>query len=136
LNFRVFAVAVDRSADVFPAWAVPSNGFHPLERQNGELFRWVGGDAVIELIGARRDALEFDAESGPGMRSQPFALHVVRADGADVVNVQVGSRTRIRVPLDGASALDRLVLRGEGGGIAVPGDARILDFRVFAARVS
>jgi hypothetical protein len=134
LNFRVFSISVDRSADVFPPWAVPTTGFYPLERVGNEIFRWVGDEAVVELQPGRADALEFDAESGPGMHSRPFRLRVARSNGDQLVSVEVGSRTRVTVPLRSAEGNDSLRLRAEGGGHRIAGDPRTLNFRVFAAR--
>jgi hypothetical protein len=130
LNFRVFSVAVERTRDVFAAWAVPASGFYPPERQDDELFRWARGGATVELDPARRDVLEFDAESGPGMGSKPFELRVTGDGGVELVRAEIGSRTRVRVPLRDAGA--SLRLNADGGGAVVGGDPRTLDFRVFA----
>ena len=125
---------VDRTADVFPAWAVPATGFYPLERHAQDVFRWVRGDASIELHHTGDDALVFDAESGPGMRSQPFLLHVLANSGTEIATAEVGSRTTVRVALDRARGCTSLLLRAEGGGHAIAGDPRTLNFRVFAPR--
>lgn len=130
-DVRVFSVSVDRSADVFPAWALPSGGFYPLERNGAELFRWVGGEATIQLDPSHPDALAFDAESGPGMCSRPFRLDVVGGDGATLAGALIGPRTRVWVPLRGTPSAS-LVLRAQGGGAPTPGDPRTLNFRVFA----
>jgi hypothetical protein len=135
LDFRVFAVAVERIADVFPSWAVPAAGFHPLERDGAETFRWIGGEAIVELHPSRRDRLEFDAESGPGMRSRPFRLRVVRPDGTELVDLEVGTRTRVVVPLAISDRVESIVLRADGGGVTIASDPRNLDFRVFAPRL-
>jgi len=86
LNFRVFEVVVERRSDVMPAWAKPAKGFYPLESHAGSVFRWVGNDAVIGLHSVHGDTLVFDVESGPGLDSKPFTLHVRRPDGADVAS--------------------------------------------------
>jgi hypothetical protein len=67
------------------------------------------------------------------MRSRPFRLRVARSNGDQLVSVEVGSRTRVTVPLRGAEGNDSLVLRAEGGGHRIAGDPRTLNFRVFAA---
>jgi hypothetical protein len=133
-RLRVWSVSVDRAADVFPAWALPASGFYPLERQDGEVFRWVCGDAVVELDRACGESLEFDAESGPGMRSLPFRLRIAGPDGADLAEAEIGSRTRVRVPLRAAGGAGALLFRAEGGGVSIAGDPRTLNFRVFAPR--
>jgi hypothetical protein len=134
LNFRVFSVSIDRTADVFPAWATPANGFYALERVDADLFRWVGGEATVELCPARPDFLEFDAEAGPGMLSRPFRLRVLGRDGVELVCVKIGSRNRVTVPLREADGSDSISFRAEGGGASVAGDPRTLNFRVFAPR--
>ena len=130
---RVFSIAVERTVDVFPAWATAASGFYPLERRDADVFRWVGSDATLTLDPSGTGALEFDAESGPGMRSRPFRLRVLRPGGGEVVSAEVGSRTRVRVPLGDVDRPRSLLLRAEGGGASVDGDPRTLNFRVFPA---
>jgi polysaccharide pyruvyl transferase WcaK-like protein len=133
LNFRVFDVAVERLADVFPAWATPGQGFYPLERHAGDTFRWVGGDASIAIHPAHGHALTFDVESGPGFASQSFTLQVEGTDGSPIATFEVGSRATVTVPLDGLSAGAGLLLRADGGGRRVDGDPRVLNYRIFPA---
>jgi hypothetical protein len=121
---------VAEAADVFPAWAVPARGFYPLERRAQDVFRWVRGDARIELDRTDDDALVFDAESGPGMRSQPFLLRVLANGRTEIATVEVGSRTTVRIALE--RGCTSLLLRAEGGGHELTGDPRTLNFRVFA----
>jgi hypothetical protein len=134
LNFRVFSMTVERTSDVFPAWAVPAAGFYPAERLDGDLFRWVGSDATVDLDPAHRKVLQFDAESGPGMQSKPFELHVVTSDGVELVCARIGSRTRVRVPLRDVPGAHSIVLRAPGGGAVIGGDPRTLNYRVFAPK--
>ena len=98
------------------------------------MFRWVGNEATVALHEARGEVLEFDVESGPGMRSQPFRLRVLAPDGRELASTEVGSRTHVAVPLRDAGAADALLLRADGGGFTVAGDPRTLNFRVFAPR--
>ncbi|HWT05073.1 MAG TPA: hypothetical protein VN224_04905 [Xanthomonadales bacterium] len=133
LNFRVFALSVERTSDVFPAWADPRDGFYALERHAGSEFRWVGGDATIAVHRVHGDTLSFDAESGPGLGSKPFQLQVAAPDGSVLASADVASRTTVRVPLRGLEDGGSLTLRAQGGGRAVTGDPRTLNYRVFAA---
>jgi len=132
LNFRVFSLDIERTVDVFPAWAVPQSGFYPPEGEGADLFRWVSGEATIQLEGSGHRVLEFEAESGPSMGSQPFRLGVF-ADGVELHSAEVGTRTRVCLPLPDA-APQSLVMRADGGGMAIAGDPRTLNFRVFAAK--
>lgn len=133
LNFRVFDVSVERVEDVFPAWATPGPGFYPLENHAGSAFRWVSGDAAVAVYGVHGDVLAFDAESGPGLESKPFKLHVIAPDGSDIHTAEIASRTKVRIPLAALQGAATLTLRSEGGGRPVKGDPRTLNYRVFAA---
>jgi hypothetical protein len=133
LNFRVFEMSVERSADVFPAWAVPQRGFYPLEGQGGPGFRWVCGDAVIAIGADHGDALRFDVEPGPGVGSRPFVLHAAGPGGSEILRAEIGGRTTVDVPLAALAGADVLTLRAEGGGRVIAGDPRTLDYRIFAA---
>jgi hypothetical protein len=118
------------AADVFPAWAAPASGFYPLERYAQDVFRWVRGDARIELQRTGDDTLVFDAESGPGMQSQPFLLRVLANGHSEIATAEVGARTTVRVALEPGHT--SLLLRAEGGGHEIAGDPRTLNYRVFA----
>ena len=133
LNFRVFELCVQRTSDVFPAWADARDGFYALERHAGSEFRWVGGDATIAVHRVHGDTLSFDAESGPGLGSKPFQLQVAGPDGRVLAATEVASRTTVRVPLRALENGGSLTLRAQGGGRAVTDDPRTLNFRVFAA---
>ncbi|HEY4439457.1 MAG TPA: hypothetical protein VGN14_03320 [Candidatus Elarobacter sp.] len=134
LDYRVFDLAVDHVADVFPAWAAPAKGFYPLERHDGAVFRWISGEATIDVVGPHDDALTFDAESGPGFGSRPFELRVSDEAGTLLAATEVASRTTVRVPLGPAARVSALKLSAEGSGRSVSGDPRTLNYRVFASR--
>jgi hypothetical protein len=124
---------VAAAADVFPAWAVPSSGFYPLERHSHDRFRWVGGDAKVKLHRSGDHTLVFDAESGPGMRSQPFLLRVLANGRTEIAAVEVGSRMTVALPI--ANDCTMLVFLAEGGDHhGAAGDPRTLNYRVFASR--
>jgi len=132
LDFRVFDINLERADDVFPIWAEPEAGFYAPERDDDRLFRWIGGDATIRLANARGATLSFDVESGPGFASQPFNLVVLAADGSEVARAVVGTRVTVDVPLERSVRFDELTLHADGGGQTVPGDDRVMNFRVFA----
>lgn len=137
LNFRVFAVFVERYADVFPAWAKPARGFYPLERYGGSAYRWVCRAGTVELAaapdGAREETLRFAVEPGPGMNAKPFVLRIADSAGREILQTEIADRVTIAVPLAALHGSASLELQAAGGGHAVPGDPRTLDFRVFAA---
>jgi hypothetical protein len=132
LNFRVRDVFVERFADVFPVWARPACGFYPAERCEGDVFRWVCGEATVELASARGQTLRFGVEPGPGMNSMPFVLHIV-SGAREILRAVIAERTTVEVPLGGLNDATTLQLQADGGGRLVVGDPRALDFRVFAA---
>jgi hypothetical protein len=132
LDFRVFDVKLETTDDVFPMWAQPAAGFYEPERDDDLLFRWIAGDATIVLSSTRGKRLSFDAESGPGFASQPFTLIVRAADGSEVASALVGTRVTVDVPIDRSDRFDALTLHADGGGRTVPGDDRVMNFRVFA----
>lgn len=110
-------------------------GWYPAERA-AEPFRWATSDAeiVVTRPTGRRRELQLDLEPGPGMGAHPFELDVVGADEAVVATVRAQGRAAVRVPLPLRSGTESRVfrLRVRGGGIGVPSDPRILNFRVFS----
>jgi hypothetical protein len=133
LNFRLFEAALERHADVMPPWAKPAKGFYELESFGQRTFRWVNNDAVVMLHAERGAELSFDVEPGPGLNGAPFTLEIRLPGGELLAAPQIASATRVCIPLAGLSGADRLTLRVAGGGKYVPGDPRIMNFRVFAA---
>jgi hypothetical protein len=63
-------------------------------------------------------------------------LDVVGADEAVVGTVRAQGRAVVRVPLPLRSGTESQVfrLRVRGGGISIPSDPRVLNFRVFSVR--
>jgi hypothetical protein len=132
-----------------PAWQVPHadivepdsrlhlrNGWHALERQDGDLFRWIQNDAEILVDGApgRYGRLALDVEAGPSFGGRPAPLQVLADDGRVLASTEVLGRQTLEIELPPAPERWRLLrLHTEGGGLAVPGDPRILNFRVFRA---
>jgi hypothetical protein len=133
LNFRVFGLWVERCPDIFPPWARPARGFYPLERRDSAVFRWVCGEATVAIDRPCGSTLAFEVESGPGLESRPFVLHVAGPDGAHVLRTEIDGRTSVRVPLDLLGDPALLTLTAAGGGRVVPGDPRTLNYRVFPA---
>jgi FkbM family methyltransferase len=109
-------------------------GWYPFEHYRGQTFRWVANDAelIIREPTGTRQTLSLEVEPGPGVGSRPFMLQVLDEKGHPAATAEVKGRRVIhmRLPIvKGQSAIFRLHV--EGGGIPVPNDPRILNFRVF-----
>jgi hypothetical protein len=103
------------------------------ETYRGASFRWVDNDAEIVLHGGTGEAtVAIACEGGPSLGRRSFALRVldsahrqvdhVICDGAD-------RRTEMLLPRSDGDARYRLHV--DGGGKSIPGERRILNFRVF-----
>lgn len=112
-------------------------GWHDLEQEPRGPFRWVNTDAeiVITRPGDVAARLALEAESGPGMGVQPFELQLCDEEGIRVGAAVVSRRHDIYFdvpPLRGEGAVFRLV--APSGGLTIPSDPRVLNFRVFRMR--
>jgi hypothetical protein len=109
-------------------------GWEKLEDHLGETFRWVG--PMCELLiripqGPSRNLL-VQLEAGPSAGKAGVQIRIEDESGAELRTVSVHRIRLISVPLQGVTGHTRLVrLRAVGGGNPVPGDGRILNFRVF-----
>ncbi len=136
LNFRVFKIEVASA----PSEIVPidlglklGSGWYPLETFAGKTFRWAGNESVVEVENPQKvGSLRLDIEPGPGVGSRPFKLSVVEGSGAQLVEIDVHERQHVSIPLPDTSGAAKLRLKVKGGGLSVPGDARILNFRAFS----
>jgi len=112
-------------------------GWHELERDGEQFFRWIETDAEIIVTNpsAERRALVLDVESGPSRNCSPFELTLTSEYGEPVATATVSYRHPITLeipPIAAEPAVFRLVVPGKGANI--PGDSRILNFRVFQIR--
>jgi hypothetical protein len=104
------------------------------ETFHGTSFRWVDNDAEIILRGAPGQArVAIACEGGPSLGQRTFALRVL--DGAHrqvdhVVCDGPDRRPELLLPAGGGET--RYTLHVDGGGKPVPGERRILNFRVFS----
>ena len=109
------------------------HGWHRLEQSGTEKFHWVDRNAelVVRIPAAAQD-LCLLLEPGPSLKAEPFDL-VVRLAGAEIARVRINGLTPVRVPLPVApGAVAMLTLSPDRTGDALPGDSRVLHFRVFA----
>lgn len=107
-------------------------GWYVLEEAAGAVFRWVRNDAEIVVTDAGARSLELDLEPGPGMRFRPFVLSVRDERGEQLLRAHVPARRRLEIDLPREARVPyALTLHAEGGGMAVAGFTRVLNFRVF-----
>jgi Glycosyl transferase family 2 len=112
-------------------------GWHGLESDGEELFRWLDTDGEIILINASKTnrALVIDVESGPSRKCEPFELSLKNEQGGHLATATVSFRHLITLELpeiETRSTILRLVV--PGGGDRIAGDTRILNLRVFQMR--
>ncbi|MDB5069327.1 MAG: hypothetical protein JWM87_438 [Candidatus Eremiobacteraeota bacterium] len=109
-------------------------GWHPLERDRDEMFRWAGDDALLyaPVFAAVDHRLLLEVEPGPGVGSQPFALEVYDGAGALLGTFTVRGRETLDLVLAASlPVMHRLRLHVVGGGARTPGDERVLNYRAF-----
>jgi hypothetical protein len=109
-------------------------GWHRFEEAGTERFRWVATDAelVVRVAGGAQD-LCLLVEPGPSLNGQPFHLLVRLKDGTTIGKVKVSGLSVVRVPIPlAAGSVAALLLSPDRQGEALPGDSRVLNFRVLA----
>ncbi|HEV2741177.1 MAG TPA: hypothetical protein VGU66_21640 [Candidatus Elarobacter sp.] len=133
--FRVFSIRAEPlRPEVVPLLAgfrIGRGGWYGLEQQGGDVFRWVNNDAEIVVTDAGANVLELDAEPGPALGADALKLGVL-ARGEELARFVIESRRRITLDVSGSHEVPYpLTLRAENGGTPLPGQPRILNFRVF-----
>ena len=113
-------------------------GWYAIERYApDESFRWVNDRAEVTLEPPSNPPppLLFDLEPGPGVAGRPFLLQVTDDAGHVLGARLVSGRETLELVLPPAKG-DRLSFRFHvpAGGLAVPSDPRIMNFRVFSCR--
>lgn len=159
LNFRVFNVGISNTKydlstlrylndlnDITPSQTAESlrsqrrlkggavyllNGWHDLERQAGEKFRWAQTGAEVLVDGCVGE-LALDIAPGPSLGRPDMNLSVRSSSGDVIARLNIKDRAVVKIPVDAETAKGRILeLRAESEGVAIPGDSRRLDFRVF-----
>ncbi len=110
-------------------------GWYPAQQDgNGRVFRWAGQDAelVVRRPACADPTLAFELEPGPGVGYQSFALQVLDSGNDLVAETVVEGRSvfSFRAPA-GVEAAYHFRFHVIGGGLPVPNDPHILNFRVF-----
>ncbi len=131
---RAVRLLRSRGGDIFgPGIEYWGDGWHRLEESGTERFRWVSTNAelVVRTSGRSHD-LCLLVEPGPSLRGRPFELQVHIAGGKTIGRASVGGLTLLRIPLPPESHVAALFLSPDQQGEALPGDLRVLNFRVLA----
>lgn len=114
------------------------DNWYPLEKQNGNTFRWVKNDAEILVAPETGGAdLLIDLEPGPSLGGQAMKLEARDSGGKVLLKKDVTHRETVRLRLasqiQNAAGLSTISLHSLNGGGAIAGDTRTLNFRVFRA---
>ncbi len=136
VNMREGTVPVTPAGDYIdeqaPAGITYGRGWYPNEQHSAKRFRWAHDNAELTLAGAAEtSSLRMELEPGPSAGSEGVVLTISDKIGGVIGAVTLQRRMMMQIDLP-ASAQDRaLIFSVQGGGMAVQGDARILNFRVF-----
>ena len=114
------------------------DNWYPLEKQNGNTFRWVNNNAEILVSPETGGAdLLIDLEPGPSLGGQALKLEARDSGGHVLLKKDVAHRETVHLRLDSqfqkAAGLSTISLHSLNGGGAIAGDTRTLNFRVFRA---
>jgi hypothetical protein len=106
----------------------------PYETYRNVSFRWVDNDAEIVLRGGTGETrVAIVCEGGPSLGRRSFPLRVLDAAGRQVDHIVCnGADRRAEMLLPVGASATRFSLHVDGGGRRVPGEQRILNFRVFS----
>jgi hypothetical protein len=109
------------------------SGWYSVERNSHQVFRWVDNDAelTVKLCADPAPPLVFDIEPGPGVNRQPFALQVLDAHWNLQAQAWIRGRETLQLQLPPGDRTLSLRLHVVGGGVSIPEDPRILNFRVY-----
>jgi lipopolysaccharide transport system ATP-binding protein len=110
-------------------------GWGAIETQAGRRFCWIANDAelIVAQPTGRVDELALEIEPGPSLGGAPLRLELRDERGATIGSATAIGRTEVRFKLPiVAGRGTRVWLHVDGGGLPVPNDPRVLNFRVFA----
>jgi malonyl-CoA O-methyltransferase len=113
------------------------SGWFPLERWNDETFRWASPLAELIIDGTEieeaRAVLLLRIESGPSVGGETLELGVLDASSREVDRIRLRGRSDVEVTLPvEPKTISRFYIRCDQKADAVPGDGRVLLFRVFS----
>ncbi|HZS07228.1 MAG TPA: hypothetical protein VFD58_20495 [Blastocatellia bacterium] len=125
-------------ADITAPGISVGSGWYIPETDGNRTWRWVGNDAELTLSLPQKGlpALSLDVESGPGLDNKPFTLSLQNSAGQTLAQVEAREKGIVNLPLPPQPGqTETLRLHVDGGGRVVPGDNRVLNFRVFGLRL-
>ena len=124
------------SGDLQAGGVFVGRGWYPLERFEGQTFRWVDRDAEVVLTSpvATSAVLRIDAEVGPGVGGDRVDVSAIDANGHTVATEHLHGRAILEMRIPTVPGTQNLVirLRPDRGGRVLPQDPRKLNFRVFS----
>ncbi len=109
-------------------------GWYPREQRLGTGFRWAYNEADVALSCAPGEnwILKMDLAPGPSAGPEGVVLDISDQEYGALGTVTVPRRMMLQVALPASRSEERMLrFSVRGGGHAVPGDTRILNFRVF-----
>jgi hypothetical protein len=108
-------------------------GWFEVELYVADHFRWIENDAELFLrVPPGGGLLGLEVEPGPGVGPPPQPLQILDHDGKLVAEWQILGRTSVRINIPpAASGMQRIRLHVPDGGLPVPHDPRIMNFRFF-----
>lgn len=150
LNFRVFNVSMGTPSgpDIVPSRAVLpeaanleiGENWYATENRDGQLYRWVNNDAELLVrmpLKGKTPVLVLELESGPGLEQKPFVIQARNAAGAVIAQANAKESGFVNLALPFAPGqTEAIKLHVDGGGRQIPNERRILNFRIFKARLS
>jgi hypothetical protein len=112
------------------------DNWYPLEKHNGQSFRWVKNDAEILIApDVQGEQVAIDLEPGPGLDGHGLKLQALDSDGQLLAEQDIAHRQsmQFKIPAHAtdSKAFYTVHLHSVNAGRSVGKDARTLNFRVF-----
>lgn len=109
------------------------DGWHGLERDAGQAYRWLesDGEIIVTRPSHGPKTIVLVTESGPGQEYKPFELRLVDERGVEIGRALVAERceTTFSLPLTGGEVA-RFRLQAPKG-VHIASDPRVMNLRVF-----
>lgn len=139
LNFRIFSASLGApgncGADIVPDGSPfkIARGWYSLETFQGETFRWVNNNAEILILkSAPKLNVEAEIGLGPSLGGRPLSISLRDAAGISIAKVgPIRERSHVIFQLGPVTQGEVLKFTVGTPSAHVPGDPRMLNFRVF-----